>query len=187
MRVARIMLRTATVGIVLLVQSAAQADTYLVTGSGTWDPIAPTTALSAPDTTWSFSYIETTPLTPEPFGAIGNPTNFSYELGGTPVTEPLSGNNYFPSTDFGLLSLFFTSGDFLQLYGGQVFDSNYNLIPGVYTATIDVNGTNPTPLGEGSGTVTITAVPEPASIALMGLGLVAVAAARRSRPRREAA
>jgi hypothetical protein len=180
------MRHVAMVGILLLTQGAARGDTFLVTGSGTWASDAPTTALSAPDATWSFSYDETTPLNAFPSGPIGNPTNFSYELNGTPVAEPLAGVEYFATVDFGLLSLSFSGGDHLQLYGVQVYDASLSLIPGVYDAVIDANQTLSSPFGEGTGTVTISSVPEPASIALvgLGLGLVALSAARRLMHRR---
>ncbi len=181
--------RVLMVGMVLLLQAAARADTYLVSGSGTWGPDAPTTTVSGPGETWSFSYIETAPLTPAADGPLGSPADFSYKLSGTSVPEPLLSVEYSSQANDGLFTLSFAGGDVLALYGPQVYDANLYLIPGVYDSTIDADQTLPPPAGEGSGTVTIATVPEPASLTLLGagLGLATLATARRSRRRVAAA
>ena len=189
-------------GIMLLAQGAARADTFLVTVSGTWDSQSPTVALIAPGAAFSFSYVETTPLTliPNDENPQGDPTNFSYDLNGVPVAVTLASVAYpTAGNGSGLFASFSTpNSSFSDLFfatnTSQFYDGNLNLIPGVCGAAFLDTGIDLTHGGlqydaNGVGTVTITAagVPEPASIALVGLGLVALPALLRTRRRRAAA
>jgi MYXO-CTERM domain-containing protein len=174
-----------TVGI--LVQSAAIGGTVAISGSGTWNASTLVTDVSAPDATWSFSFDVNSPV-PTDDSTPAAVTNASYLLNGTPVvSEALTTVIFFDSGFDGMFDLNFSipgsSGDTVNLYGAQVFDSSGNLIPGSYQANSDVNLTAGPPSGSGSGTVlieTVTTIPEPSSIisggiaaaALAGLGLV---------------
>ena len=155
----------------LITQSVAHAGTLMVSGSGTWGPDAPTSTYTAPGDTWSFSFDVPNPLDANPTSMA---TNFQYVLNGSPVSTTLSSVEFFASPDGGLFDVNFTDGNSLNLYGAQVFStSDLSLIPGVYSANIDINSFVGPPAGIGSGTVTI--VPEPSSIVSAGLGLLAVA------------
>jgi hypothetical protein len=172
-----------TVGI--LVQSAAIGGTVAISGSGTWNANTLVTDVSAPDATWSFSFDVSSPV-PTDDSTPAAVTNASYLLNGTPVvSETLTTVIFFDSGFSGMFELIFSiphsTGDTVDLYGAQVFDSSGNLIPGSYPANSDVNLTVGPPSGSGSGTVLIeTAIPEPTSIisggiavaVLAGLGLV---------------
>lgn len=167
-----------TVGI--LVQSAAIGGTVAISGSGTWNANTLVTDVSAPNATWSFSFDVSSPVadtTPEPV------TNASYLLNGTPVvSETLTTVTFYDSGLNGLFDLNFSiphsTGDTVNLYGAQVFDSSGNLIPGSYQANSDVNLTVGPPSGSGSGTVligTVTTIPEPSSMISGGIAVVALA------------
>jgi hypothetical protein len=176
-----ISMRFATIaGLVLLLQGAASADVVLISGSGTWDTVAPTTPVSAPGATWSFSFDATTPIASDGTTTF---SNFSYLLNGSSVSETLTAVQFFSTGDFGLFSLFLADGNFLGFYGAQVYDTTSNLISGIYPAAIDVNQTA-LPLGVGTGVIHIGAVPEPSSIVSAAIGLVLIGgfASRRRRP-----
>jgi hypothetical protein len=167
--------------LVLLLQGAASADVVLITGSGTWAANAPTTVVSAPGDTWSFSFDATTPISP--VDQTTTFSNFSYTLNGSSVAETLTAVQFFPTAELGLFSLFFADGNFLGLYGDQSYDTNNNLISGIYPAAIDVNNTG-FPDGVGAGVITIGAVPEPSSVVSLAIGIALIGgfASRRRRP-----
>ena len=125
-------------------------------------------------TTWSFSFDLPDPLDANPTSLA---TNFQYALEGAAVSTTLLSVEFFPLATGGMFDLNFADGNSLNLYGAQVFSSpGLALIPGVYSANIDINAFTGPPDGNGSGTVTITSpVPEPSSIVSGGLGLLALA------------
>jgi hypothetical protein len=167
-----------TVGI--LVQSVAIGGTVAISGSGTWNASTLVTDVSAPNATWSFSFDVSSPV-PTDDSTPAAVTNASYSLNGTPVvSETLTTVIFFDSGFSGMFELIFSiphsTGDTVDLYGAQVFDSSGNLIPGSYQANSDVNLTVGPPSGSGSGTVLIEAViPEPSSIISGGIAVVALA------------
>lgn len=138
------MLRFASILIVcMLAQTAASGGTVEISGSGTWDSTAPSTALSAAGKTWSFSFDVnvTTPIENLTTLSVSNPL---YLLNGTPVvSETINTVQFFTTAAFGLFNLGFSGGslpDELNFYGVQVFDASGNLAPGTYQAAIDING-----------------------------------------------
>jgi hypothetical protein len=169
-----------TVGI--LVQSAAIGGTVAISGSGTWNASTLVTDVSAPNATWSFSFDVSSPV-PTDDSTPAAVTNASYSLNGTPVvSETLTTVTFFDSSFNGMIDLNFSiphsTGDTVNLYGAQVFDSCGNLIPGSYQANSDVNFTVGGPPGSGSGTVvitTVTTIPEPSSMISGGIAVVALA------------
>jgi hypothetical protein len=158
----------------LVAQSAAHAGSVTVSGSGTWGAGAPISIYTAPGDTWSFSFDLPDPLDANPTSLA---TNFQYVLEGSDVSTTLSSVEFFPLAVGGLFDLNFADGNSLNLYGAQVFSTpSLALIPGVYSANIDINAFTGPPDGNGSGAVTITSpVPEPSSIVSGGLGLLALA------------
>lgn len=178
------MLRLASIlTVCMLAQTAAGGGTVQISGSGTWGPDAPSTALSAPGETWSFSFNATTPVDVQNGAATEPVSNPSYSLNGTPVvSETMSSVTFFDSSLAGLFDLEFpVSGsisDEVSLYGAQIFDASGNLIPGSYPAAIDFDGKAGPPSGSGSGTVIVGAsalVPEPSSVIGGGIAVLAVA------------
>jgi hypothetical protein len=168
----------------LLLPSAATADTFLVTGSGTWDDTAPTTVESAPGAAWSFSFEVTTPLAADHTATV---SAFSFSLDGAPVDDPASFVEFFTAASSGLFDVALANDDLLTLLGDQVFNALGGLKTGVFDADIEVIATNPLAVGTGSGQVTITPaaasspVPEPSSIVTLAVGLIGLVAAQTSR------
>jgi hypothetical protein len=162
------------VAVSLLAHGVANAADVLITGSGTFGDSAPTTDLSAPGDTWSFSFDVSSPVTPVTAVSV---INASYSLNGTLVTsETIVDAIFYPTSSFGLFDLNFSGEDTVSLYGAQAYDSSGNLISGTYAATIDVNASIGPPSGTGSGTVLIGggSVPEPSSIVSGFFGLLGV-------------
>jgi hypothetical protein len=164
----------------LLLPSAATADTFLVTGSGTWDDSAPTTAESAPGAAWSFSFEVITPLAADHTATF---SNFAFALAGTPIDNPATFLEFFTAASSGLFDVAFANNDLLSLFGDQLFNARGNLTPGVFAADLSVIATNPLAVGTGSGQVTIglapdpVPVPEPSSFAAFAIGLMTVSCA----------
>ncbi len=167
--------------------SIAVADTFLVTGTGTWDDTAPTTLESAPGAAWSFSFDVTTPLAADHTATL---SNFAFWLDGTPVDNPATFLEFFTAANSGLFDVALANDDVLTLFGDQVFNARGELKVGVFGADIEVIATNPLAAGTGSGQVTIALdsdpppVPEPSSIAVLAIGLMSVSCARLLRGRR---
>ena len=159
-------------GALLLSPIAAGAGTIQITGSGTWDSSVPTTPLSAPSETWSFSLVVL-----DPINADGTATVVSsqYFLNGTAVSDAVTGITFSPDYQYGMFSVMYTSGDYINLYGAQVYDNtSLALLPGTYSANIDINDNAYPPAGSGAGTVVIATVPEPSSLISGAMGLLAI-------------
>jgi hypothetical protein len=176
-----------TLAFVFSVAAVAKADTVLITASGIWDGLAPTSPESAPGASWSFSLDVTTPLAGDDTATF---SGFSFKLDHTPVATRATFLKFFDSQGLGLFDLGFADGEFLTLRGPQIFDPGGDLIPGTYSAdlTIVAASSSPTSIGLGEGTVVVetidpSVVPEPSSIAGLATGLVALSAlgVRRSR------
>ena len=155
----------------MLTVTAALAGEVTISGSGTWDDTAPTTTYSAPDTSWSFSFMVPNPLDANPTSMVSDSV---YLLGGSPVGAPLASVTFFDSGLGGLFDMNFSDGAVVSLYGAQVFDDNtLALFPGTYAATIGyADGAS-----AGSGTVTLAGVPEPSTLVGLSIGLLCVAGA----------
>ncbi|MGC8491806.1 MAG: hypothetical protein ACP5SH_08715 [Syntrophobacteraceae bacterium] len=174
----RVIVRFLTVPVMLMLMAAflwspiARADVLEVSGSGMWLSNAPTTAFSAANESWSFSFDVTNPINIDYTAAV---TNFTYTLAGEPVSG-FTSIQFYPDP-VGGFDLTFGSGDIVNMYGQAVTDLNSppNLVPGTYAYQIDVNSqaVSQTPsVVYGSGTVDVSSVPEPSSFYLMGCGLL---------------
>ena len=107
-----------------------------------------------------------------------------YFLNGSAVSDAANGITFSPDYQYGMFSVMYTSGDFINLYGAQVYDNtSLALILGTYSANIDIDDNSYPPAGSGSGTVVIGSVPEPSSIISGAMGLLAVVGLSRSRRR----
>ncbi|MDX2037034.1 MAG: PEP-CTERM sorting domain-containing protein [Isosphaeraceae bacterium] len=156
------------------------AGNYLITAVGQFDSSTPSEfEVAAPDTTFYFSAeVAATVIS----GSPNAMTNVSYLLGGSPILATADLIVFYDAANNGLFDIVFSSGDFVSLYGPEIFDAGGELIPGVYnTTSVNVNA-----LGGGSAVVTVTAlsaVPEPSTIAGAGFAAVlgGLAAARRRR------
>ena len=164
----------------------------LITASGTWNNLAPTSPESAPGASWSFSLDVTTPLAADDTAAFAN---FTFSLDGKAVATDASFLEFFDTAGNGLFDVGLADGDFLTLRGAQVFDDDGALIPGTYAARLSILATSsPLSTGLGRGTVVVSeasdpgaAVPEPASAVGLATGLVALAGFRRAGRRGRAA
>ena len=169
---------------------AAAADaTYLVSESGVFASNAPTTAESAPNATFSYSFlIDANPVvnyvtnfTGPDCGFDAQFSDFTYQLNGASV--PVVGPDVqFYGTAFGgganisfadNDNFFLYTADATQFYTGTFEDPT--ITPGIYgldpTQSLfetDYAGTNATPV---SGNLAITATPEPSTLLLLSTGL----------------
>jgi hypothetical protein len=187
-----------------LVPISASADNYLVTESGTFAASAPVTAESAPNETFSFSFIiNSTPVinyvtnfTGPDCGFDAQFSDFSYTLNGSPVdvTDPGDGPDveFFGSAFGGGAGISFadpysTAPDannfFLytaastQFYTGTF--ENPTITPGDYaldpTQSLFETDYMGTNATPISGDFDITATPEPSSFLMFGSGLAGLA------------
>lgn len=197
-------LAAAVLGAAVLAAGAAHAVTgVLITASGTWGSNAPTTAISAPDETWSLSFLEPNPLDSDPGTIVGQgwATNFAqdltYTLGGVANSSVFSQAEFFdPGFGGGIDVNFNSSADTLSIYSDSdtayADESSGAFLPLPFTESITESYGDGAV--EGTGTISITSqsftptnpntppIPEPSSWALMllGAGLVGAALRRRS-------
>jgi hypothetical protein len=157
-----------------MVDPAVAAGTIEITGSGTWGPTAKTTIFTAPSASWSFSFEVPDPL-PGTINSYGEYTstvsNAEYMLNGSLVNDAITSLAYYGGggPDGGIFDINFASNDVLSLFGAQIYNSNLDLIPGDYVATIrDDKGPS---TGQG---IVILGVAEPSSSISGGLGLITV-------------
>jgi PEP-CTERM motif len=154
---------------------------YTVSSSGTFNGSAPTTTLTAPNQTWSFSFlIDSNPVPIATFSSNRTElpiSGFAYRLNGSLVST-----NY-ASMVFSLLS---NGGGFaspqvdFDLYAPQMFSGTLaspTILPGVYTLVSPsvINGASVV----GAQVTIASAVPEPASVGLSLFGLVGLGLLRR--------
>jgi hypothetical protein len=170
----------------LLGAMSASADTLTVSESGVWDATAPTTTWSAPNESWSFSFlISSTPavsnVTQNAFGAYfdGAYSNFTYTLNGSPVSTAPTEITWFSTGYGGLFNVNFAGASF-EPEGDQAYtgpESGPTIVAGTY----DLGLYSGVFLGETLLPLTGDAViadqsasptPEPSSFFLLGTGLV---------------
>ena len=153
---------------------------YTVSSSGTFNGSAPTTALTAPNQTWSFSFLIDSNPVPNSFSSTQTLlpiSGFAYRLNGS-LTATTFTSIYFSTLSNG--GGFATSSLELDLYAPQMFSGTLaspTILPGVYSLV------SPSVIGTASvvgAQVTIaSAVPEPASVGLSLFGLVGLGLLRR--------
>ncbi len=172
----------------LVTATVASAESIVISGSGTWSANAPSTEISAPNATWSFSFDVQSPLANYALTPVSDGV---YLLNGTSITasDPMTLATFFVLFDGGGVDIALSSGTIISLIGPQLFDSTtFAMLLGTYP---DFGIAPNDGSASGTGTVVVavaTSVPEPASIVSGGIGLIAVVGlAFRSRCRRAAA
>jgi hypothetical protein len=132
-----------------------------VSGSGTFDPYVPTTAESAPNASWNFSFdVSSTPAVSNVYPGVSFDTSFSdfsYYLNGAPVTTTLTELTWFNAGEAGLIDLIFPDGG-LGLFGSQAYsglESAPTILTGVYPFSTGYVFDNLGNFGPLSGTLSI--------------------------------
>ncbi len=162
------------VGVMLaLAAGGANAAQVVIFGSGTFGDFAPSTATTAPNGTWSFSFNLPNPIASNPVYEV---TNFSYSLNGTPIAIGLSNLEFFNADDRGLFDLNFTDATRIAYIGTDI-GSTLTLLLGTFDAITIVEKID---ISSGSVTVAnVSEVSEPASLGILALGLAGLIARRK--------
>ena len=161
----------ATLGMGVAAYAVPASAAVMVDGSGTWGAGTPTTAYSAPASTFAFSFSLPNPTASNPTDQL---SNFSYTLQGATVAGMAPFVTFYDATNGGLFDLTFATPAVDLTFQGPVIATNptsggpVTISTGTFAATAGLNfATTPT----GQGTITVAAaaapVPEPASWALM--------------------
>jgi hypothetical protein len=180
------MVRILFLTLCLFAATAASADEYIVSQTGTWGTACPATFCGASGDTWSYSFqIDSTPvpltyLSGHDFDAAI--TNFSYLLNGTPASALTAADVIWYSTaDAGGFSIPTSQGAITIETASQLY-SGPEAAPVIQTGPITDSGTTPISIGGGipfGATDTIIQrkkTPEPSTyvLSLIGIGFVLV-------------
>jgi hypothetical protein len=191
----RIQIAAALIAIFAAVTPAATASTLLiVSATGTYDQFTPSSFFTAPNGTWSLSFVTESnpPLSNASPGAFFSPvfSSFTYSLNGASLAitpDDISFWNVPGNQPFILsLSVCWNSLCAGGTSDGIAFDTNQlytgselspTIVPGVYHTSefFIVHGSSYT---EPNTTLTIAATPEPSVLLLTAVGLFALPAVR---------
>ncbi|MBV8238823.1 MAG: PEPxxWA-CTERM sorting domain-containing protein [Sphingomonas sp.] len=171
---------------VALAVFATSADAaVLIQGTGFWTGSATTTAVSAPNRSFQFSFDLPDTITKAAGYAFTSAiSNFSFSLDGHVLSAVPAEIRFYSSGNNGLFDMVL-NGINLRLFGADV-GSNGTLGPtGAYNFTSAVNGDAPAGLGFVTVTSIAAAVPEPAVWGLMIVGFGMIGSALRYRRRQQ--
>ncbi len=165
--------------VALLLPLAARADELLVVEeSGVWGPTAPTTAESAPNESWSYSFlIDSNPsVTSYTLGEsfFAPFSDFTYMLNGSLVDITAGSIGWGSTADEGLIGIDLTDGDLFSIDGAQAYsgpESSPTILTGVYPLSADslfCASSSCSTIVPLTGDLTISAAaPEPGTIGMM--------------------
>lgn len=150
--------------------AATPAHAALIEGTGFWLSDTAETSVTAPSTSFQFSFEVGEPIVEGPAAV----TNAFYTLNGDDVVPFITGVEFFDSVDGGLFNVYFSDGNGFGLFGE---DFTANPAPGFYQFSAQTfDGT-----GVGGVTLSYGAIPEASTWAMMILGLGFAGAAMRRR------
>ena len=180
-----------------LLPSSVGASTLMVSETGTWGPNAPTTTWTAPNATFSYSFLVDSNPTVSSYNLgmsfVAPFSSFTYTLAGNTVATTPLGIQWYSAQPGGLFNIVFSGGIFV-IIGPQAYSGPEN-DPTILTGTYLIDGTKAVFCCPASGDVPISGnvvistvsqpVPEPSTLAFMFLA-VGCSAGFRLRHRAEA-
>ena len=169
----------AAMAALLFAGSAAAVSLTTVSGSGVWAHTAPTTAYSAPDASYSFSFQLPKIYSPgndadgrgTDIGTSDDFSNYNYTLGGTPVAgRPVYVYFYSVAYGGGFALAYPTTS--IEFYGPVDVGSSGTINWGNYPFTpyVAIEGEVYAPVNQGATPTVTSIVPEPATWALAFVG-----------------
>ena len=175
----------------------ASADTLDYVATSTYDSSTSQGPITAPDTSFTFTFSE-----PDTLTSLDTNVDVTYTLDGCPACgfSGVGEVQFFSQGDQGLFSIVFSTSDgdtyLWSFFGPQIYSGSSSLYS-LSTGTFDINDSSTSPestvddttFGYGlysgtfaGGTVAATAettVPEPTSLLLLGASLLGIASLRR--------